>query len=51
MCVHDWFEGSFVLLLHKVGILSTAYDKRSIFTVKQLNIKGALSGLRQFLTT
>ena len=34
-----WFEGNFVLLLHGAAILSTAYDKRLTFTIKQLSIK------------
>ena len=33
------FEGNFVLLLHEVAKLSTAYKKRLIFRVKPLNIK------------
>ena len=39
MCAHVWCEGNFVLLLNGAAILSTAYDKRSIFSVKQLSIK------------
>ena len=39
MCMHFWFEGNFVLLLHGAAILSTAYDKQLIFSVKQLIIE------------
>ena len=41
MRAHVWSEGSFVLLLHGAAILSTIYDKRSIFSVKQLSVKSA----------
>ena len=34
-----WREVNFVLFLHVVAILSTAYDKRSIFSINQLSIK------------
>ena len=36
---HVWFEGNFVLLIYGGAILSTAYKKRSIFSIKQLSIK------------
>ena len=39
MRAHVWFVGNFVLLLHRTAILSAAYDKQSIFSVKQLSIK------------
>ena len=42
MGVHVWFEGNFVLLLHGTAILSTVYDKRLIFSVKQLSIKSGM---------
>ena len=42
MGAHVWFEGNFVLLLHGTAILSTAYDKRLIFSVKQLSIKSGM---------
>ena len=39
MHAHVLFEGNFALLLHRAAILSTEYDKRLTFSVKQLNFK------------
>ena len=44
MHAHVWFEGNFVLLLHGAAILSTAYEKRSIFSVKQFSTKSGKWG-------
>ena len=38
MRAHVWFENTFVLLLHENTILSTEYDMKSIFSIKQLGI-------------
>ena len=44
MHAHVWFEFKIVLLLHEATILNTAYDKRSICSVKQLSIKSGKEG-------
>ena len=38
MRAHVWFENTFVLLLQENTILSTEYDMKSIFSIKQLGI-------------
>ena len=37
--MHVSFEADFVLLLRGTAILSTVYEKQSIFSFKQLSIK------------
>ena len=37
--MHVWFEGNVVLLLHGAAMLSFAYEKWLMFSVKQLSIK------------